>query len=198
MQTNLFLLRLVAGGGWLVRPRPDDSSSPRTSNRSRRLFANFPSHSFCRGSSPNRTRCAGLRFGFGRGCRLPAPRPRFSSLQQDYPFPLLLCVPQRRICPAEVAPYHSDQIVAMIHKPPVASGYCPLILYSLTHIRNTACEMEYKIFLAIHKLYKVILYTDYYNDAEKKIQYGKVRDCEGFLNGIGLQSDWQAHKDRPY
>ena len=65
----------------------------------------------------------------GRGCRLPAPRPHFLSFQQDDLFPLFLCVPQRRICPAEVAPYHSYQIVAIIHKPPVAGGYCPLIVY---------------------------------------------------------------------
>lgn len=92
------------------------ASSPRTPYPLLQLFCNRP-------------RCAGLRFGFGRGCRLPAPRPRFSSFQQDYLFPLLLCVPQRRICPAKVAPYHSDQIVAMIHKPPVAGRYCPLIVY---------------------------------------------------------------------
>ena len=65
----------------------------------------------------------------GRGCRLPAPHPRFLSFQQDYLFSLFLCVPQRRICPAEVAPNHNNQIVAIIHKPPVAGGYCPLIVY---------------------------------------------------------------------
>ena len=64
-----------------------------------------------------------------RGCRLPAPHPRFLSFQQDYLFSLFLCVPQRRICPAEVAPNHNNQIVAIIHKPPVAGGYCPLIVY---------------------------------------------------------------------
>ncbi|EEG55958.1 hypothetical protein CLOSTASPAR_01979 [[Clostridium] asparagiforme DSM 15981] len=46
--------------------------------------------------------------------------------------------------------------------------------------------MEYKIFSKKHKLYKVILYTDYYNDTAEKIQYRKERDCEGFLNGIRL------------
>ena len=28
------------------------------------FFVKVTAHSFCRGSSPNRTRCAGLRFGF--------------------------------------------------------------------------------------------------------------------------------------
>ena len=33
--------------------------------------------------------------------------------------------------------------------------------------------MGYKIFSSKHKLYKVIIYVDYYNDAAKKIQYRK-------------------------
>ncbi len=40
------------------------ATSPRTSYRSRRLFIKITSHSFCRGSFPNRNYCVGLRFGF--------------------------------------------------------------------------------------------------------------------------------------
>ena len=41
------------------------SKSPRTTYRSRRFFSKVTSHSFCRSSSPNRTRYAGLRFSLG-------------------------------------------------------------------------------------------------------------------------------------
>ena len=40
------------------------ATSLRTAYRSQRLFTKVASHSFCRSSSPNRTRFAGLRFGF--------------------------------------------------------------------------------------------------------------------------------------
>ena len=44
--------------------RTTRTKSPRTSYRSRRLFAKVTSHSFCCGSSLNRNRFAGLRFSF--------------------------------------------------------------------------------------------------------------------------------------
>ena len=47
--------------------------------------------------------------------------------------------------------------------------------------------MEYKIFSSKYKLYKAILYTDYYNDTAEKIQYKKV-SCEGFL----MELDYRA------
>lgn len=47
-----YLLEICQNASFLSTP----DTSPRTSYRSRRLFAKVTSHSFCRGSSPNRNR----------------------------------------------------------------------------------------------------------------------------------------------